>query len=82
MSQREFRPMDENGFRALRAEVVKRACNDYLKTSKAQVRNKIRRWFRSDAFSFFCDADADSILKQLDILRKEKKKRLIFDEED
>ena len=69
------------GFEALRAAVVERACLDYLmclktpgkkfhyatKNGRKQFDNErtIRRWFHSKEFRNWCHVDGETILAQL-----------------
>ena len=68
MCERQLRPMNEEGFLALRAAVVRKACEDYLTAGPHQIK-QLKQFFMSDVFYWWSDLDPEILIGQLNRMR-------------
>lgn len=80
MSEQTLRPMNEEGFLALRAAVVRKACEDYLTAGPHQLKT-LKQFFMSEAFCWWSDLDPEVLIPQLNRMRALGKKHLYPEQE-
>jgi len=66
---REHKPIHPIGLENLKAAVVHRACDDYL-TAGPGGRAAIIRWIRSDEFLLWSDLDPETLIEQLQKIKR------------
>ena len=58
--------MHYKNYEDLANEIIIQAVKDYRRTKSPQVRNEIKRFFKSEWFTMLSNVDGDVILKKLE----------------